>query len=285
MNKPPETKDLYSKEFLAEALKHKEAIDSEYQKIHKSFEKIAFNIYWIDDNCAYTTFGYSSIRDYAKSEHGISSSTCYDYINVVERFAERDKDGNITAKIADDYKDYGSSKLALICGLTDEEIRELDITPGTPARDIKKLLKSSPAKEPEPEKDRKKEPEPEPWQLAEKKDARSEVPTQEELPLLKNNDQRKEWLKNYKKWGLWYRDENIDVNYYKYDFSDGSRLIVAEYPQRQSYYSSKAQDEQFYHLLEKNKKGYEKVYDEKYRHQTDSETYLVEFLKELQKKG
>ncbi len=166
MTKIPESKDLYSKEFLEEALKHKEIIDSEYQKIHKSFEKIAFNIYWIDDNCAYTTFGYSNIRDYAKSEHGISSSTCYDYINVVERFAKRDKDGNITAKIADNYKDYGSSKLALICGLTDEEIRELDITPDTPARDIKKLLKSSPAKEPEPEKDRKKEPEPEPWQLA-----------------------------------------------------------------------------------------------------------------------
>ncbi len=166
MTKPPESRDLYSKEFLAEALKHKEAIDSEYRKIHKSFEKIAFNIYWMDDNCAYTTFGYSSIRDYAKAEHGISSSTCYDYINVVERFAERGKDGSITAKIADEYKDYGSSKLALICGLTDEEIRELDITPDTPARDIKKLLKSSPAKKPEPEKDRKEEPEPEPRQLS-----------------------------------------------------------------------------------------------------------------------
>jgi len=108
---------------------------------------------------------------------------------------------------------------------------------------------------------------------------------QPELPMLKNNDQRKEWLGNYKAWGLWYRDENIDVNYYKYDFPDGSRLIVAEYPQRHSYYSSGTQDEQFYHLLEKNKKGYEKAYDEKYRHQTDSETYLVEFLKEVQKKG
>ncbi len=119
----------------------------------------------------------------------------------------------------------------------------------------------------------------------EKKDARSEEQAQAELPLLKNNDQRHEWLKNYKEWGLWYRDENIDVNYYKYDFSDGSRLIVAEYPQRHSYYGSETKDEQFYHLLEKNKKGYGKVYDEKYRDQTDSETYLVEFLKRLQKKG
>lgn len=108
---------------------------------------------------------------------------------------------------------------------------------------------------------------------------------QPDLPALKNNDQRKEWLANYKSWGLWYRDEKIDVNYYKYDFIDGSHLVVAEYPQRHSYYSSEYQDEHYYHLLEKNKKGFKKPYDEQYRQQTDSETYLVEFLKELQKKG
>lgn len=108
---------------------------------------------------------------------------------------------------------------------------------------------------------------------------------QPELPNLKNNDQRKEWLVNYKSWGLWYTDSNIDVNYYKYDFPDGSRLIVAEYPQRDLYWKKAQKDEVFYHLLEKNKKGYSYTYDEKYRHKEDSETYLVEFLKNLQKKG
>lgn len=112
-----------------------------------------------------------------------------------------------------------------------------------------------------------------------------EEPKQPELPVLKNNDQRKEWLANYKEWGLWYRDERIDVNYYKYDFQDGSRLVVAEYPQRFAYWNSESRDEHYYHLLEKNKKGYKNVYDEKYRQSTDSETYLVDFLKNLQKKG
>lgn len=106
---------------------------------------------------------------------------------------------------------------------------------------------------------------------------------QSELPILKNNDQRKEWLTKYKDWGLWYRDENIDVNYYKYDFPDGSRLIVAEYPQRFAYWNSECRDEHYYHLLEKNKKGYSHIYDEKYRQSVDSETYLVDFLKNLQK--
>lgn len=108
-------------------------------------------------------------------------------------------------------------------------------------------------------------------------------PEQPELPALKNNDQRKEWLAKYKEWGLWYRDEHIDVNYYKYDFQDGSRLIVAEYPQRRSNWRNEKFDEAYYHLMEKNYKVYKNTYDKQYMHSTDSETYLVEFLKNLQK--
>lgn len=106
---------------------------------------------------------------------------------------------------------------------------------------------------------------------------------QPELPLLKNDKQRIEWLKKYKDWGMWYRDENIDVNYYKFDFSDGSRLIVDEYPQRHSYYSNQRKDECFYHLLEKNRHGYGESYDESYRHNPDCVTYLIGFLKNIQK--
>ena len=46
---------------------------------------------------------------------------------------------------------------------------------------------------------------------------------------MRNNDQRKEWLRNYKAWGLWYTDEHIGVRYYKYDFANGARLI-RDYP-------------------------------------------------------
>ena len=34
---------------------------------------------------------------------------------------------------------------------------------------------------------------------------------QPELPKLKNNDQRKEFLRNYEEWGVWYCDEKIDA--------------------------------------------------------------------------
>lgn len=112
-------------------------------------------------------------------------------------------------------------------------------------------------------------------------------PEQPELPLLKNNDQRKFWIENYKAWGMWYRDENIDVNYYKYDFADGSRLIAAEYPQREFYWSNEIRDEVYYHLVEKRKEKYNGLgtYDEKYQNSTTSVGEIVEYLKEIQKKG
>lgn len=109
---------------------------------------------------------------------------------------------------------------------------------------------------------------------------------QPELPRLKNNEERKEWLENYQDWGLWYRDERLDVNYYKYDFEDGSRLVVAEYPKREGYWNKEPRDEHFFHFLKKNKKKYaslDEVYDEKFRNETDSITSLVEFLKKIQK--
>ena len=109
---------------------------------------------------------------------------------------------------------------------------------------------------------------------------------QPELPKLKNNTQREEWLNNYRDWGLWYYDDHIDVNYYKYDFEDGSRLVVTEYPQREQGWKCEPRDEHHYHLLEKGKRKAgtrNETYDQQYIHYAESKTYLVEFLKNLQK--
>lgn len=114
-----------------------------------------------------------------------------------------------------------------------------------------------------------------------------EKTVQNSLPILKNTEERKAWLADYKSWGLWYRDENIDVNYYKFDFEDGSRLIACEYPLRECEWTTEPRDEVFYHLLLKNKERYGKgkgTYDEKFRHTTSSETYIIEFLKSLKRR-
>lgn len=110
------------------------------------------------------------------------------------------------------------------------------------------------------------------------------------LPLLKNNDQRREWLKSYKDWGLWYRDDNIGVDYYKYDFENGARLVVEVYQEVATRYYE-AHESSFLHLIggPDPMKGLYGICKwqrhEKYSRYPNSETEMIEFLKELQRKG
>ena len=117
----------------------------------------------------------------------------------------------------------------------------------------------------------------------------SETSIQPPLPVMKNNDQRKEWLRNYKEWGLWYTDEHIGARYYKYDFENGTRLIVEEYDPEPARNSPWAPYEPYYmHLVggpepERNNGIPKWTYHSKYNKYPNSETELVEFLKGAQK--
>lgn len=113
-----------------------------------------------------------------------------------------------------------------------------------------------------------------------------------DLPVMRNNDQRKEWLRNYKSWGLWYEDKNIEVKYYKYDFDNGARLIVEEYTpdleNNKSWWVSSIKESYYMHLVggpEADRAGGvpKWTYHTRYNKFPNSETELVEFLKEMQK--
>lgn len=113
-----------------------------------------------------------------------------------------------------------------------------------------------------------------------------------DLPVMRNNDQRKEWLRNYKSWGLWYEDKNIEVKYYKYDFDNGARLIVEEYTpdleNNKSWWVSSIKESYYMHLVggpEPDRAGGvpKWTYHTRYNKFPNSETELVEFLKKIQK--
>ena len=109
------------------------------------------------------------------------------------------------------------------------------------------------------------------------------------LPTMKNNDQRKEWLRNYKAWGVWYEDKNIGVKYYKYDFENGARLIVEEYepdPRNRNSWWVPRSETYYMHLVggPEPERGVPRwTYHTRYNKFPNSESELVEFLKELQK--
>lgn len=115
-----------------------------------------------------------------------------------------------------------------------------------------------------------------------------EPTTQPELPHMKNNDQRKKWLRNYKPWGIWYRDEHIGSTFYKYDFECGARLVVEEFVSK---YDHGDFTHAKYHLIggpEPPKDSYrfsKWARHEEYNHYPNSDTELVEFLKYIQKEA
>ena len=111
-------------------------------------------------------------------------------------------------------------------------------------------------------------------------------PVQPPLPKLKNNDQRKGWLKNYREWGIWYKDEHIGAAYYRYQFENGTTLIVEEYENESEYTGTYTSS--YFHLVRgpepERKSGIPKWNThKKYSIYPNSETELIEFLKEIQR--
>lgn len=120
----------------------------------------------------------------------------------------------------------------------------------------------------------------------EKEEPKEQTP----LPVMKNNTQRKEWLADYRSWGVWYADKHIGAVYYKYDFDNGAKLIVEEYEDTLTILRKTEKCiSQYYHLVG----GPEPVRrtdgspkwsrHENYTKYPDSESELVEFLKDIQK--
>ncbi|WP_313132616.1 hypothetical protein [Anaerocolumna sp.] len=112
-------------------------------------------------------------------------------------------------------------------------------------------------------------------------------PVQPELPVLKNNDQRKEWIDNYETWPVWIDIPQTGERYYRYDFSNDTSFVIRV-------------------SLQHAYKGYERTEDIKHAHEeyfllgvkdkwipgmptfvesSTNKSAMVEHLKEIQKKG
>ena len=69
---------------------------------------------------------------------------------------------------------------------------------------------------------------------------------------LKNQAQRKEFVENYKKWGLWFEVPELEMKYYRFILPDGTQIIVSKYKNRYYDYLSKTNKERYlvhYHLV------------------------------------
>lgn len=104
---------------------------------------------------------------------------------------------------------------------------------------------------------------------------------QPELPRLKNNNQRKEFLKTYRDWLVWFEVPQAEEIYYRYILPDESAIVICEYKQ---YVAWKER-----YTDENPESTYTKSYllEPGYHHLHDcetNETSLVKKLMEVQKK-
>ncbi len=113
---------------------------------------------------------------------------------------------------------------------------------------------------------------------------------QPELPKLRNNDERKEWLHNYKSWPLRHTDTYTGAKYYEYRFKNGAVLIAEEWKSRGNEHIPEFETA-YLHLVggPEPPKGLNGIgkwnTHETFSRYPESETELVEFLKEVQKDG
>jgi len=59
---------------------------------------------------------------------------------------------------------------------------------------------------------------------------------QELLELWANDGKRREFIQNYKDWGIWFIQSELGLTYYKYDLPGGGRIIAMEYLREPDYY-------------------------------------------------
>lgn len=108
-------------------------------------------------------------------------------------------------------------------------------------------------------------------------------PEQPELPILRNNDQRKEWLENFRSWPVWFKVPEASEVYYRYDLPDGSSLVICEYHYWADWVERYARNETPDRTGERE---YLLKPEYHYLHNCQSNrSALIDKLKEIQKKG
>ena len=115
-------------------------------------------------------------------------------------------------------------------------------------------------------------------------------PVQPELPILKNNNQRKDWLDNYTAWPIWIDLKETGERYYRYDFDNGISFVIrvslhhkfigwdkGGYSKTETEYSM----EEYFILGGPSRKW--EAENKTFREGIRNKSAMVEFLKELQK--
>ena len=162
-----------------------------------------------------TTYPCGELIEFIRGEEDLGISSFRRFANHVRKIME-----NWTPQIPEAADGPDDTDLELICKMLDKEKRDLnemekvlqeepDRTLGKITRKKRLMVKAIERLLGEMDQPEKEE--------------------QQELPVLKNNDQRKEWLNTYREWPVWFEVPLAAEVYYRYDLPDGCSLVICEY--------------------------------------------------------
>lgn len=121
--------------------KHLKELDKIFDAFRKNyFFSIGFGLYWFDDTGAYQQIGgktYDNIADFAKDRYGISKATTYQYLAVIKKFGKINPETGEIDAIQDEYKDYKSTALIIMSGMTAEQLAQC--TPDMKTKELKTI--------------------------------------------------------------------------------------------------------------------------------------------------
>lgn len=135
------------------------------------------------------------------------------------------------------------------------------------------------------EKTEKENPKPEESKHEEQHEKESQR-QQEPLPELKNNSERRTWLEDYENWPIWIDNKETQERYYRYNFENGDAFVIKVYFSNipcYNYITRKMEKNphwgrEEYYILEKES-------DKTYSDSKSTTTAMIDYLKNMQKKG
>lgn len=140
--------------------KHLKELDKIFDLFRKNyFFAIGFGLYWFDETGAYRQIDrlfpyrpYDNIAEFAKDRYGISKATTYQYLAVIKKFGKINPETGEIDAIQDEYKDYKSTALIIMTGMTDEQLAQC--SPDMKTKELKAIRDGIPLIEDKQENDK-----------------------------------------------------------------------------------------------------------------------------------
>lgn len=256
-------KDTYSdKNYvikLARLEQLEESLRNSVMSINGKFVFVGYLLQTVKDDCLYSTVYYSDdkycddIYKYAFRRFGLKKTTTHNLVSISEEFAD-------LGELKKEWKSYTFSQLVELLSMSDADRSKVK-----PSMTIKQIreLKNSLALQAAENSDVGMSEEEIDYEVSDEinaEDCRAINPDVKikyneqmyfvDCSKLKNVAERKAFIEDYKKWGVWFEVPELQLVYYRYGLPNGDVLIVSEYKIAPDYYCKKERTVERYHLID-----------------------------------